>query len=61
MVKKIAYSLVVAGIFWLGTGTVNTVFAGSVMAEEKKCDKCGHLPAECAKTDCKCDCQKAKH
>ena len=42
MVKKIGYSLVVAGALWLGTGIVNTVLAGSGMAEEKKCEKCGH-------------------
>ena len=61
MVKKIGYSLVVAGALWFGTGVVNTVFAGSVMAEEKKCEKCGHVPSECAKADCKCECQKPKH
>ncbi len=61
MVKKIGYSLVVAGALWFGTGVVNTVFVGSAMAEEKKCDKCGHLPAECAKANCQCDCQKGKH
>lgn len=61
MVRKIAYSLVVAGTLWLGTGIVTPVFVGSAMAEEKKCEKCGHLPAECAKAGCKCDCQKGKH
>jgi len=61
MLKKFGYSMVVVGALMLSAGVVNTVLVGSAMAEEKKCDKCGHLPAECAKTSCKCDCQKPKH
>lgn len=61
MLKKFVYGLFVAGALMIGSGVINTSFVGSAMAEEKKCDKCGHLPSECAKTDCKCDCQKGKH
>ena len=61
MLKKFGCGLFVVGVLMFGASAVNTTFAGYVMAEEKKCEKCGHLPSECAKTDCKCDCQKGKH
>jgi len=60
MLKKFGYSLVIVGALMFGVGIVNTVLVGSAMAEEKKCDKCGHLPSK-AEKDCKCDCHKAKH
>lgn len=45
----------------LGVGVVNTMLVGSVVAaiEEKKCDKCGHLPSKPEK-DCKCECHAKK-
>lgn len=60
MVKKFGYSLVVMGVLMFGVGVVNTALVGSAMAEEKKCEKCGH---ECSKPekDCKCECHHAKH
>ncbi len=61
MLKKFGCSLVVVGALTLGVGVLNSVLVGSVMAEEKKCAKCGHLPSECAKTSCKCECQKKTH
>ncbi len=59
MLKRVGYSLVVAGALILGVGVVNSVLVGSAMAEEKKCDKCGHTAKE--GKDCKCECHKAKH
>lgn len=61
MLKKFGFSLIVMSLPIFGAVIINTAFVSSVMAEEKACSKCGHLPAECAKTGCKCDCQKAKH
>ncbi len=55
MLKKFGYSFIVVGALMLGVGVVNTVLVGSAMAEEKKCDKCGHLPSK-AEKDCKCAC-----
>ncbi len=60
MLKKFGYSFIVVGALMLGVGVVNTVLVGSAMAEEKKCDKCGHLPSK-AEKDCKCECHAAKH
>ncbi|HHT9113021.1 MAG: hypothetical protein HZA47_00630 [Planctomycetes bacterium] len=60
MLKKFGYSLVIVGALMFGVGIVNTVLVGSAMAEEKKCDKCGHLPSK-AEKDCKCACHTAKH
>ena len=60
MLKKFSYSLIVTAALMVGVGVVNTVLVGSVMAEEKKCDKCGDLPSKPCK-DCKCECHKAKH
>lgn len=61
MLKRFGYSLVVVGVLMSGVGVVTGVLVGSAIAEEKKCAKCGHLPSECAKTSCKCECQKTKH
>ena len=55
MLRKFGYSLVVIGALMFGVGVVNTVLVGSAMAEEKKCDKCGHLPSQ-KEADCKCEC-----
>lgn len=56
MLKKFGYSLLVVGALMVGVGVVNTAFVGSAMAtEEKKCDKCGHMPSKPEK-DCKCEC-----
>lgn len=60
MLKRFGYSLIVAAALMVGVGVVNTVLVGSAMAEEKKCEKCGHIPSECAKTHCKCPCQQKK-
>ena len=60
MLKKFGYSLVVMGALMFGVGVVNTVLVGSAMAEEKKCEKCGHLPSQ-KEADCKCECHHAKH
>ncbi|OHB86621.1 MAG: hypothetical protein A3J73_04385 [Planctomycetes bacterium RIFCSPHIGHO2_02_FULL_38_41] len=60
MLRKFGYGLVVVGALMLGVGVVNTVFVGSAMAEETKCDKCGHMPSK-AENDCKCECHQAKH
>ena len=59
MLKKFGYSIIVGGVLMLGVCVVNTVLVGSVMAEEKKCDKCGHLPSKPEK-DCKCECHAKK-
>ena len=59
MLRKFGYSLVVMGALMFGVGVVNTVLVGSAMAEEKKCDKCGHTAKE--SKDCKCECHHAKH
>ena len=61
MLKKFCLGLIIMGLPIFGACIINTTFVGSVMAEEKACNKCGHLPEECAKTGCKCDCQKPKH
>ncbi len=61
MLKKFGLSLIVMGLPIFGATVINTAFVGAVMAEEKTCSKCGHMPAECAKTGCKCDCQKSTH
>ena len=55
MLRKFGYSLVVMGALMFGVGVVNTVLVGSAMAEEKKCEKCGHLPSQ-KEADCKCEC-----
>ncbi|MDN3515438.1 MAG: hypothetical protein NG747_13700 [Candidatus Brocadia sp.] len=55
MLKRFGYSLVVVGALVLGIGVVNSVLVGTAMAEEKKCDKCGHAPSK-AEKDCKCEC-----
>jgi hypothetical protein len=60
MLKEFSYSLVVVGALMFGVGVVNTALVGSAMAEEKKCDKCGHMPSK-AEKDCKCECHGAKH
>ncbi len=60
MLKKFSYSLVVAGVLLFGVGVVNTALIGPAMAEEKRCDKCGHVPSK-AEKDCKCECHGAKH
>ncbi len=60
MLKRFGYSLIVATVLMVGVGVVNTVLVGSAMAEEKKCEKCGHTSDECAKTHCKCPCQDKK-
>ncbi|MDQ1272940.1 MAG: hypothetical protein QG591_1570, partial [Planctomycetota bacterium] len=60
MLRKFGYSLVVMGALMFGVGVVNTVLVGSAMAEEKKCEKCGHLPSQ-KEADCKCECHHAKH
>jgi len=53
MLKKFGLSLIVMGL---------PIFGATVIKkEEKACSKCGHSPAECAKTGCKCDCQKSTH
>ena len=61
MLKKFGYSLVVVGALMLGVCAVNTVLVGSVTAaeEEKKCEKCGHMPSKPEK-DCKCECHAKK-
>ncbi len=61
MLKKFGYSLIVVGSLMLGVGVVNAVLVGSVVAgeEEKKCEKCGHLPSKPEK-DCKCECHVKK-
>ena len=61
MLKKFGYSLVFVGALMFGVCTVNTVLVGSVVAgeEEKKCEKCGHLPSKPEK-DCKCECHAKK-
>jgi len=61
MLRKFGYSLIVVGALMLGVGVVNTMLVGSVVAgeEEKKCDKCGHLPSKPEK-DCKCECHAKK-
>lgn len=58
MLKKFGYSLLVVGALMVGVGVVNTAFVGSAMAEENKCDKCGHTASE--GKDCKCECHQ-KH
>lgn len=61
MLKKFGYSLVIVGALMFGVGVVNTGLIGTAMAtEEKKCDKCGHMPSKGEK-DCKCECHSAKH
>ena len=60
MLKKFGYSIIVAGALMLGVGVVNSVLVSSAMADEKKCDKCGHLPSKSEK-DCKCECHHVKH
>lgn len=60
MLRKFGYSLVVMGALMFGVGVVNTALVGSAMAEEKKCDKCGHTSSQ-AEKDCKCECHHAKH
>ena len=60
MLRKFSYSLVVMSALMFGVGVVNTVLVGSAMAEEKKCEKCGHLPSQ-KEADCKCECHHAKH
>ena len=60
MLRKFGYSLVVMGALMFGVGVVNTVLVGSAMAEEKKCEKCGHLQTK-KEADCKCECHHAKH
>lgn len=60
MLRKFGYSLVVMGALMFGVGVVNTVLVGSAMAEEKKCEKCGHTSSQ-AEKDCKCECHHAKH
>lgn len=60
MLRKFGYSLVVMGALMFGVGVVNTVLVGSAMAEEKKCEKCGHLSSQ-KEADCKCECHHAKH
>ena len=60
MLKKFGYSLVVVGALMFGVGVVNVAFMNSATAaEEKKCDKCGHLPSKPEK-DCKCECHAKK-
>lgn len=62
MLKKFSAGFVLVATLTMCMGIVNTAFVNFASAsEEKKCKKCGHLPSECAKTDCKCDCQKPKH
>ncbi|KKO21017.1 MAG: hypothetical protein DCC43_07255 [Candidatus Brocadia sp.] len=58
--KGFCYSFAVVSALMFGAGVVNAAFVGSAMAEEKNCDKCGHVPAK-AENDCKCDCHNAKH
>ena len=60
MLKKFGYSLIVVGSLMLGICAVNTVLVGSAVAaeEEKKCEKCEHLPSK-PEADCKCECHKA--
>ena len=60
MLRKFSYSLVVMSALMFGVGVVNTALVGSAMAEEKKCEKCGHLPSQ-KEADCKCECHHAKH
>jgi len=59
MLKKISYSIIVVGALMLGVGVVNTAFVGTAMAEEKKCDKCGHMPSK-PEGGCKCECHAKK-
>ncbi|OOP56615.1 MAG: hypothetical protein AYP45_08140 [Candidatus Brocadia carolinensis] len=59
MSKGFCYSFAVVSALVFGVGVVNPVFVGSVMAEEKKCDKCGHASSK-AENDCKCECHKTK-
>ena len=61
MLKKFGLGLAFIGALMFGVCTVNTVLVGSVVAgheEEKKCEKCEHLPSKPG-ADCKCECHKA--
>ena len=59
MLKKLGYSIIVVGALMLGVGAVNTAFVGTVMAEEKVCEKCKHMPSK-PEGDCKCECHAKK-
>mgnify|MGYP001589980509 CR=1 FL=1 len=62
MLKKFGLGLAFIGALMFGVCTVNTVLVGSVVAgheEEKKCEKCGHLPTK-PENDCKCVCHEKK-
>ena len=52
-----ALTLGLGGFVSTAKASTATVF---VQTEEKKCEKCGHLPSKPEK-DCKCECHKAKH
>ena len=54
MLKKFGYSLLVVGALVVGVGAVNATLVGTVVANEAKCDKCGHTAKE--GKDCKCEC-----
>ncbi|TVL99367.1 MAG: hypothetical protein CV087_18260 [Candidatus Brocadia sp. WS118] len=55
MLKGFCYSFTVVGALMFGVGVIDTAFVGSAIAEEKKCDKCGHATSK-AENDCKCEC-----
>ncbi len=60
MAKKIGYQLLVAGALLFGVGVVNTAVVCSAIAdEEKRCDRCGHLPSK-PDGNCKCECHAKK-
>lgn len=60
MLRKFGYSLIIVVTLMLGVGVVNTVLVGpAIAAEEKRCDKCGHLPSK-PDGNCKCECHGKK-
>ncbi len=52
-----ALTLGLGGYMSVAKASTTTAF---VQAEEKKCEKCGHLPSKPEK-DCKCECHKKAH
>ena len=61
MLKKFWVGLAFISALMFGVCTVNTVLVDSVVAgdEQKKCEKCGHLPTK-PENDCKCVCHEKK-
>lgn len=61
MVKKLSFSLVVAGALFFSFCSTNNIFINSAVAEEKEkeCKKCGHVPSK-IEPDCPCECHKGQ-